>query len=151
MRISLYFLLSEPELGSRGTGVGYKIPPRSKLVKDRSFRALPAPDLVCGTSPNSLGCPDFFDNELLHSSIGSPQRPSGPHVSRPSTATDYPRTSFGLRQHPNFSDNEISIVTRLLSSFYGGRPPFGSRSSSYESQTSTTNGLLRTPTAGCLS
>ena len=58
--------------------LGIKYPPRPKFIKDRSFGALLAPDLVCGASPNSLDRPDFFDDGPQCSPIGPLQRPSEP-------------------------------------------------------------------------
>ena len=59
-------------------------------------------------------------------------------------------TSFGLRQHPSFPNNETSTVTRLLPHFYGGRPPSRFQLSSCDSRTPTTSGLLRTSTTSGL-
>ena len=139
---------------SRHLGVcllGIKYPPievYKKSIPPGLFR-LPTLYVASLRTPSTVWTSSTM-NFYIHPP-GHPKGPQGPTVSRPSTATDNPRSSFGLHQHSSFPDNEISTVTRLLPSFYDGRPPFGSRSDSCESRTSTTSGLLRTPTVGCLS
>ena len=156
VKVSLCFLHSEPKLRNRGTGVGYKIPP-AKVCKRPTLQGLFRLSTLCGVSLNPLDRLDFSNNELLHSSTGPLQGLSGPHYqltfysdrlfseSLPDffrSRTTLLRTSFRLRQYPSFSDSQISTVTRLHSSFYGGRPPFGFQPSSCESRTPTAGGLL---------
>ena len=156
MRISLYFLHSEPKLENRGTGVGYKIPP-AEVYKRSTLPGLFRLPTLCDIFLNSLDHPDFSDNELPHSSTELLQIPSGLHYQpifysdqlffkflpnsfRPRTTLF--RTSSELRQYPSFSDDEISTVTRLHPNFYDGRSPSEFYPSSCESQTSTANSLL---------
>ena len=131
--------------------MGIKYPP-VEVCKRPTLSGLFRLPTLCGISLNPLDRLDFFDDELLHSSTGPLQRLSGPHY-QPTFYSDqlfseslpdsfWPWTSSKLRQCPNFSDNKISIVTRLHPSFYGGRPPSGFQLSSCESRTPTVGGLL---------
>ena len=150
MRNSLYFLRLEPELESREIGVGYKVPPDQSLQRIDPSGLLWLPTLYVTSlrTPSAVRTSSTMGLSVHPS--GLPKGPLSFTVSHPSTAIDYSRTSSKLRQRPSFPDNEISIVTRLLPYFYGGRPPSEFQPSSCDSQTSTTSGLLRTSTTSGL-
>ena len=105
VRISLYFLHSKSELRSRGTGVGYKIPP-VKVCKRPTLPGLFQLSILCGVFLNSLNRPSFHNtirtSLIMSSSIhipGCSKRFSSFTISQFSTVIDHSpnlfQTSFG--------------------------------------------------------